>query len=69
MYLSLPEVLEVIEKEFGKEKAVTVGLAIDGCLYREPAAVIARYTGLSIKGIRTMKKDIRTDNKLDYFSV
>jgi hypothetical protein len=69
MSMTLIEFLKDIEKRSGKEMATKAELAIDGCLYREPASVISRYTGFSIKGILTLKKNIRTDNNLDYFSI
>jgi hypothetical protein len=69
MSMTLLEFLEDVEKRRGKDMATKAELAIDGCLYREPATVIARYTGFSIQAILAMKKNIRTDNDKDYFSI
>jgi len=68
MSMSLLEFLGHLEERYGKDMAANIELAVDGLLFREPMCVVSRYTKLPISALMRLKRDLRTDNDLDYFS-
>ncbi len=68
--VSFDELLEIITKELSKDDAMRIELAIDGIFWREPDAVIARYSRLPRKTIEMIRKNVHADNPgKDYFTI
>lgn len=67
--ISLDEFIEMIRQKYSQDDAVRVELAIDGIFWREADGVIARYSRMSKKVIAMIRKQVKTENNKDYFTI